>query len=90
MYGWLWRRLPGPWPVKVIWSAVAATAVVVLLFTTVFPWLEPRLPFSNVTVEDGGGTTPDAGYPDRQIVIPSASPVPVQSGVTPVPAPPAG
>jgi hypothetical protein len=28
-------------------------ATVALLFTVVFPWVEPRLPFNDVTVDDG-------------------------------------
>jgi hypothetical protein len=36
-------------------SAVLLFAlVVVVLFTWVFPWLEPRLPFTDVTVEESG------------------------------------
>jgi uncharacterized membrane protein len=52
-YGWLWRRLPGGWPARVAILAVAAVVVVVVLFVVVFPWVEPRLPFNQVTV--GGG-----------------------------------
>jgi hypothetical protein len=50
MYGWLWRRLPGSRPAKVAILVVAAAVVVVLLFAVVFPWVEPRLPFNQVTV----------------------------------------
>jgi hypothetical protein len=53
MYGWLWRHLPGGWPVRVAILVVAAAAVVVLLFLVVFPWVEPRLPFNQVTVGNG-------------------------------------
>jgi hypothetical protein len=53
LYAWLWRKLPGPWPVKALEALVAAAAVVLLLFTVVFPWVEPRLPFNDVTVDDG-------------------------------------
>jgi hypothetical protein len=52
VYAWMWRKLPGPWPVKLIEALVAFAAVVLLLFTVVFPWLEPRLPFNDVTVDD--------------------------------------
>jgi hypothetical protein len=51
MYGWIWRHLPGPWPVRVLLAVVAALAVVAVLFLWVFPWLEPRLPFDDVTVD---------------------------------------
>jgi len=51
VYAWIWRKLPGPWPVKLVEALVAFAAVVLLLFTVVFPWLEPRLPFNDVTVD---------------------------------------
>ncbi len=51
MYVWFWRRLPGPLPVRVLLALLAFLAVVVVLFTLVFPRLEPLLPFSDVTVE---------------------------------------
>ncbi len=61
MYAWLWRRLPGPWPAKLAAALVGLAAVVALLFTVVFPWAEPRLPFSNVTVDSTTpGLTPGA------------------------------
>ena len=51
MYGWIWRRLPGGVPSKVIGSAILVLAVVALLFLVVFPYVDPRLPFSDVTVD---------------------------------------
>ena len=46
MYPWIWRHLPG--------GAVTALALVLvvcaLLLFVVFPWMEPRLPFNDVTV----------------------------------------
>ncbi len=51
MYAWIWRHLPGPWPVAALLAALLAAAVVVLLFTTVFPWAEHSLPFLDVTVD---------------------------------------
>jgi hypothetical protein len=50
MYGWLWRHLPGPTPVRVLVALALLVAAVAILFTWVFPWLEPRLPFTDVTV----------------------------------------
>ncbi len=50
MYGWIWRRLPGGVPSKVIGSVILILAVVALLFLVVFPYVDPRLPFSDVTV----------------------------------------
>ena len=57
----MWRKLPGPWPVKALEALVAFGAVVVLLFTVVFPWVEPRLPFNDVTVDDPMAPTATAG-----------------------------
>lgn len=52
MYAWVWRHLPGPWPTKLVVAVLLVAAIVALLFTVVFPWVEPRLPFTNVTVDD--------------------------------------
>jgi hypothetical protein len=49
MYGWIWRHLPGPTPVRLIEALVLLVAVVALLMFVVFPWAEPLLPFNNVT-----------------------------------------
>jgi hypothetical protein len=50
VYGWIWRVLPGGLPGKILGSAILISAVVALLLFVVFPWLEPRLPFNEVTV----------------------------------------
>lgn len=49
MYGWIWRHLPGPVPVKIVEAVVLVLMVVALLLFVVFPWLEPLLPFNDVT-----------------------------------------
>jgi len=49
VYGWIWRHLPGPLPVKVVEALALVAAVLALLFFVVFPWAEPRLPFNDVT-----------------------------------------
>lgn len=54
MYGWIWRHIPGHWLVKAIWAVTAVLFVLWLLFEHVFPWIDPRLPFNNVTVDSGG------------------------------------
>ena len=51
MYVWLWNRLPGPTGVRVLISVAALALVVIVLFGWVFPWVEPRLPFTDVTVD---------------------------------------
>lgn len=51
MYGWIWRHLPGPLPVRLVSALVLVAGAVLLLFTVVFPWAERSLPFIDVTVE---------------------------------------
>ncbi|MCT2586544.1 hypothetical protein [Actinophytocola gossypii] len=51
MYGWIWRHLPGPLAVRVALAVVLAAGVAALLLFVVFPWVEPLLPFNNVTTE---------------------------------------
>jgi len=64
MYAWVWRRLPGPRAVKALEAALLTLAAVALLFLVVFPWLEPRLPFNDVTVDTPpAATSPAATSP---------------------------
>ncbi|MFN8167967.1 MAG: hypothetical protein U0S36_04205 [Candidatus Nanopelagicales bacterium] len=98
MYAALWRKLPGPWPAKLIWSSALLAGTVALLFSVVFPWLEPRLPFNDVTVdettsgpEEPGPATPSPGStgPDgtvREITSPGEGPT-VTPSVVGSPAP---
>lgn len=51
MYGWIWKHLPGPLSLRALLAVVLAAGVVLLLFTTVFPWAENALPFLDVTVD---------------------------------------
>lgn len=53
MYGWIWRHIPGHWIVRTIWVAAAVLFIVWLLFERIFPWLDPRLPWNDVTVGQG-------------------------------------
>ncbi|MFI9270042.1 hypothetical protein ACIGXM_04915 [Kitasatospora sp. NPDC052896] len=54
MYSWIWRHLPGTTPVRAIISLLLILGAVYLLFQYVFPWVEPLLPFNNVTVDNSG------------------------------------
>ena len=54
MYAWIWRHLPGRWPVRLVVASLLVVAVVAVLFTEVFPWAENSLPFLKVTVDQGG------------------------------------
>ena len=51
MYVWIWRRLPGPISVKLAEVLLLVALVCALLLFVVFPWVEPRLPFNDVTVD---------------------------------------
>jgi hypothetical protein len=50
VYTWIWRKLPGGTTGKIVGATVLFLAVVALLFFVVFPWVEPRLPLNDVTV----------------------------------------
>lgn len=51
MYGWIWRQLPGGTAARATLAVVLVLAVVALLLFVVFPWIEPHLPFNDVTVD---------------------------------------
>ncbi|MFI6153660.1 hypothetical protein ACIBCA_13285 [Kitasatospora sp. NPDC051170] len=55
MYSWIWRHLPGNALVRAVISLLLVVGIVYLLFTYVFPWAEPLLPFGDVTVDGGDG-----------------------------------
>jgi hypothetical protein len=50
VYTWIWRHLPGGAPGRTLLSLMLVLAVCALLLFVVFPWVEPSLPFSDVTV----------------------------------------
>ena len=51
MYSWIWRHLPGTSAVKALQALLLVVAVVALLMLVVFPWVEPRLPYNDVTTQ---------------------------------------
>jgi len=51
LYAWIWRHLPGPGPVRLALALLLCASAVFLLFEYVFAWLDPRLPWSDVTVD---------------------------------------
>jgi hypothetical protein len=51
MYAWIWRRLPGGTGGKALVALLLLLAVAALLLFVVFPWVEPQLPFNQVTVD---------------------------------------
>jgi hypothetical protein len=59
MYVWIWRHLPGNVWARVLLSLLLIVGVAALLFFVVFPWVEPKLPFNDVTVDpSSAGTGP--------------------------------
>lgn len=53
MYAWIWHHLPGGGLAKTLSAFAVVLAVIALLFFVVFPWVQPRLPFQEVTVQHG-------------------------------------
>ncbi len=49
MYGWIWRHLPGPTPMRVVSAVFLFLMITAVLFFLVFPWLEPYMPFDHAT-----------------------------------------
>jgi len=50
MYTWIWRHLPGPLSAKLEQVLVIIALFSALLLFVIFPWIEPHLPISQVTV----------------------------------------
>jgi hypothetical protein len=50
MYGWIWRTLPGNVVAKSFESFVLLLGALALLFLVIFPFVEPRLPWNESTV----------------------------------------
>jgi hypothetical protein len=62
VFEWIWRHLPGSTPVRWLLVAVIVGVTVTFLFLVVFPWLTPRLPFTDVTIGAyGGGANDEQG-----------------------------
>ena len=57
MYAALWRALPGGRLAKAVECLVLFLLVVAVLFVWVFPAVAPHLPFENVTLDPGSGTS---------------------------------
>lgn len=50
MYAWVWRHLPGPWPVRAVLALALVAGVVAVLFLWGFPWVEQTFGIGDVTV----------------------------------------
>jgi len=51
VYTWIWRHLPGNLSVRILQVIVLILIVCALLLFIVFPWIEPKLWFTHVTVQ---------------------------------------
>ncbi|MCL1898362.1 MAG: hypothetical protein FWG16_06025 [Micrococcales bacterium] len=51
MYAAMWRHLPGPWWVRLFIVLALVAAIVLVCFKLFFPWLSPKLPFNQDTME---------------------------------------
>ena len=49
MYGWIWRHLPGPAPVRLACAVLLVVLAVAVLFQWVFPAVAPHLPWQEDT-----------------------------------------
>jgi hypothetical protein len=50
VYTWIWRHLPGGVALRSAEALVLVLAISALLLFVVFPWVEPMLPFTEVTI----------------------------------------
>ncbi len=50
MYGWMWRHMPGPWPLRLVIVLAVLVGVFFLMMDVVFPWVETLMPYGDVSV----------------------------------------
>ncbi|WP_216692871.1 hypothetical protein [Dietzia psychralcaliphila] len=51
MYAWLYRRLPGRTPLRILLVLVLLAAAFLLLMEVVFPAVDSLMPYSDVSVD---------------------------------------
>lgn len=64
MYSWIWRKLPGGLPGKLLGSIALSAGTLALLWFVLFPAVRPHMPWSNV--DPAGGVNveqPEEGGP---------------------------
>ena len=59
MYSWIWSKLPGGLPGKLIGSIALSAGMLALLWFVVFPAVRPHMPWSNV--DPAGGVNVENG-----------------------------
>lgn len=50
MYAFIFRHLPGPLWLRIIWSIMLIAAVLALLVSYIFPWLSQFSPLTDSTI----------------------------------------
>lgn len=80
MFGLIWRVLPGPGFVKFLLSFALVGAAAGFLWFYAFPWVDPYLPFNDVTVEAPEGAEPAAPGGGDPTGEEGEQPVPVPEG----------
>lgn len=50
MYQYLWNKLPGSWPIKLVITLIILAAIFMLLMEVVFPWVSSYMPYNDVAV----------------------------------------
>lgn len=63
MYVWIWRKLPGNLGGKLAGSLVLLAGTLAVLVFVIFPYVEPRLPFNNVNVDQPAPVTSTIVHP---------------------------
>jgi len=61
VYGLIWRLIPGPVPVKLVIALALIAGIAWLLWTVVFPWADPYMPFNDGAVDTGAGAGTGSG-----------------------------
>ncbi|GLZ81264.1 hypothetical protein Afil01_60710 [Actinorhabdospora filicis] len=80
MYGFIWRKFPGPWPVKLVGMLVLFGGLGALLWFFAFPKLEPLLPFDDSQIVPEQSTDPNFVPHDEPSDPPLPSGDPENSG----------
>ncbi|MBN1171548.1 MAG: hypothetical protein JXA67_05190 [Micromonosporaceae bacterium] len=55
MYAWVWRHLPFGLRGKIAGSLLIVASIGILLWFVVFPVIEPKMPFNDGQIDEGGG-----------------------------------
>jgi hypothetical protein len=81
VYVWIWRTLPGNWAAKLAGTLLLLAGALAVLFLLLFPFVEPRLPWNNVNVDQPATDQPNVQHsglvrltPASTVMIPLNTP----------------